>query len=211
MDAPRTGDRCFSEQKLILSLPCTTSNSAVRCPQKPLVLCQPHMRGALTPASGGGGSGAPSPASSLQGGVSGLAAARGRTGAGSHLPAHPAQGGGDNALFPGGWGQRLGKWGRQGSRPGRQVSPGRLRFLDVGEGLPASWLRLQPWPLPETVRDPACRQSQLLCTQGLSFSAPRPGGTRAQPARGPGSLPSCSPAPNPRTARSVYRTHSRLP
>lgn len=113
---------------------CTGSSSVSRCLQKPLALCQPRVLGALTPASGGGGSRATSLTSSLQGGFLGLAAAQGRTGPGSHLAAHPALGRGDNALLPGGWGQRLGKGGRQGSRPGRQVSPNRLRLLDVEVG-----------------------------------------------------------------------------
>ena len=112
----------------------TGSSSVSRCLQKPLALCQPRVLGALTPASGGGGSRATSLTSSLQGGFLGLAAAQGRTGPGSHLAAHPALGRGDNALLPGGWGQRLGKGGRQGSRPGRQVSPNRLRLLDVEVG-----------------------------------------------------------------------------
>ena len=134
MDAPGTGDSPLLSQKLILSLPCTGSSLVSGRPQKPLALCQPCVHGALTPASGGGGSGATSLASSLQGSFLGLAAAQGRAGARSHLASHPAQGRGDNALLPGGWGQRLGKWRRQGSRPGRQVSPDRLRLLDVEGG-----------------------------------------------------------------------------
>ena len=175
---------------------CTGSSSVSRCLQKPLALCQPRVRGALTPASGGGGSGATSLTSSLQGGFLGLAAAQGRTGAGSHLAAHPALGRGDNALLPGGWGQRLGKGGRQGSRPGRQVSPNRLRLLDVEAGTRF---------LPQTPALAPPRDSETQPADRGSCSAPKacrpatqgPGEPRAQPAPGPGSLPSCSRAPTP--------------
>ena len=207
MDAPWTGDRCFSEQRLILSLPCTTSSSAVRCPQKPLALCQPHVRGALTPASGGGGSGAPSPASCLQGGVSGLAPARGRTGAGSHLPAHPAQGGGDNALFQGGWGQRLGKWGRQGSRPGRQVSPGRLNSLILGRCDLLPDLDSNPGPSQR----PSLQTEPASLHPGPVLQCPEARGDQGTASPGSWLSPLLQPGPQPQDCPERLQNRSQLP
>ena len=87
-------------------------------------------------------------------------------------------------------------------------------------GVPASCLRLQPWPLPETARDPACTQSQLLCTQGLSSSDPRPRPRGDQGSASPGSWlpPLLQPGPQLRDCPEplvLYRTGaeccSRLP
>lgn len=85
-------------------------------------------------------------------------------------------------------------------------------------GVPASCLRLQPWPLPETARDPACTQSQLLCTQGLSSSDPRPRGDQGSASPGSWLPPLLQPSPQLQDCPEplvLYRTGaeccSRLP
>lgn len=93
----------------------------------------------------------------------------------------------DNAHLPGVSGG--------GIRPGRQESLGKLRLPDVaGESpLPASQTRA-PTPPSDGKGGPASTQSQLPQAQGLIFRGPGPRWITAQPALGPGPLPSCSPA-----------------